>query len=617
MRITTSTLGLLRACVLPLSLALLAPVWSGCGSDDDAAPPPEPTATATAESTATSPPTSTATLAPTATGTLELVTATATPTHATDATPTPTATELIEPTATPTPTGDVEPTPTATHTDQPTTTATPDEPTATPTEHVEPTATPTGDVAPTSTSTPSPTATVSANANTIEFAPWPIEIDNPATEGATTEPAVISVALTAYDSQGNEIVPSEEAPFTVTVYGAPDGVLSPLSATLTSGGEIDFQYSGAYFPNPLLLTASIPDGTGGQAIGTTLLLQSNPIACTTGTSTFDVPYTCAGESGCADDSIENSLRVEAAVGHAAPSAEDFQGFAIDTGSLGVIVPVTSLGPDAVGPGGPGIKFYDSSGNTYAGHYYLAPVSLRLAGGATVVTHPIRVLAIDDAYCAPGYPKCDEDPPTPTLHYLGVGFDRNSTTAGDGFDSPADNAFLQLSDASGGVDVSPGYLLAGAGITLGVGTTGGFDFAPLTRSTQAPGDWNAAPGCYGFPDLPEPNQFCGSLLLDVGIPEMFLDLTASERPSGAVDPEHPDRVPAGVAMTVLAGSPGMEAMSYSYTVGGDPPVGSPEPTSITWIEAADIFVNTGRRVLFQFDYLYDARCGRVGFRPAGG
>jgi hypothetical protein len=36
--------------------------------------------------------------------------------------------------------------------------------------------------------------------------------------------------------------------------------------------------------------------------------------------------------------------------------------------------------------------------------------------------------------------------------------------------------------------------------------------------------------------------------------------------------------------------------------------------VTWIDKTQVFVNTGRRVLFSCDYLYDARCGQVGFEP---
>jgi hypothetical protein len=199
-----------------------------------------------------------------------------------------------------------------------------------------------------------------------------------------------------------------------------------------------------------------------------------------------------------------------------------------------------------------------------------------------------------------------------LHYLGVGFDRNSTTAGDGFDSPADNAFLEMTDQSNGTNISPGYTLSGDNATVGITGTAGFNLAALTPNKRVPGDWNSTPGCYGFPQLTGRNQFCGSLLMDVGIPEMFLDLAENKRPAGAVVPGHPGDLPSGTETSVLAGTSGNPAMSYDFTYAPGAPEGM-APETVTWINNPKIFVNTGRRVLFGYDYLFDARCGNTGFQ----
>jgi len=47
-------------------------------------------------------------------------------------------------------------------------------------------------------------------------------------------------------------------------------------------------------------------------------------------------------------------------------------------------PLADLGPDAVGPGGPALKYYDSSGNEFIGFVYLAPVTLQM-GSAQATT----------------------------------------------------------------------------------------------------------------------------------------------------------------------------------------------------------------------------------------
>ena len=145
------------------------------------------------------------------------------------------------------------------------------------------------------------------------------------------------------------------------------------------------------------------------------------------------------------------------------------------------------------------------------------------------TNPILVLAVDAGFCAPGYPNCT--PPGTNIHYLGVGFDRNNTTAGDAFDSPADNAFLEIADAENGTNISPGYVLSADNAKIGIVDTSNFKLAALTPNTDVPGDWNAASlDAINFPTLAGRNQFCGSLLMDVGIDGMFLDLAEAKRPA---------------------------------------------------------------------------------------
>jgi hypothetical protein len=57
------------------------------------------------------------------------------------------------------------------------------------------------------------------------------------------------------------------------------------------------------------------------------------------------------------------------------------------------------------------------------------------------------------------------------------------------------------------------------------------------------------------------------------------------------------------------------MSYQFTSGSTSVPMAPTG-QITWIDVSQVFVNTGRRVLAGFNYLYDAQCGQVGFQPAG-
>jgi hypothetical protein len=281
----------------------------------------------------------------------------------------------------------------------------------------------------------------------------------------------------------------------------------------------------------------------------------------------------------------------------------------------VIVTKSDLvfGAEVHGPGAAGQKFYDSSGYVFTGNYYLAPVSVKLASGSFVQSNPILVLAIDGVHCQTGYKKCVA-PKHADLHYLGVGFDRNSTGTGDLFDSPSENAFLELTDAQNGTDINQGYMLSTQGVTAGItaSNASGFDMVTLTPNTTVAGDWNPEPGCFQFTTLAGSPQFCGNLLLDVGISEMFIDLTFSQRPAGSYSPNN--YVPSGLGMNILAGSKTQPAMSYTYTA-VQPPVqpSGPAPTFAQWVNDKNVFVNTGRRPLLNYNYLYSGQCGEVGFQ----
>jgi hypothetical protein len=69
---------------------------------------------------------------------------------------------------------------------------------------------------------------------------------------------------------------------------------------------------------------------------------------------------------------------------------------VDTGSVGMVVPRSVLGPQARDTGVPGRIAYTSSGRIFTGEYYLAEVAMRGRNGPVVQTVPIRVLAVDRA-----------------------------------------------------------------------------------------------------------------------------------------------------------------------------------------------------------------------------
>jgi plastocyanin len=454
--------------------------------------------------------------------------------------------------------------------------------------------------------------------STVTFSPATASLNNPTTSGETTSASTVSFTVTIRDSNSTAITASPSSPLTVSVHGAPAGVITPATTTITSGNTVTFAYNGGFFQHPLTVKASMPNGAGGHAIGTTQLLQSNQVCNLTDPRLLSFTLNLLNSANY----LTNGLAINAAVGYNNPTASVMQSFTIDTGSLGVVVPANELGPNITGPGAPSEKYYDSSGNIYSGFIYLAPVSFQTSAGTFVSTTDIPVLGVTSTSCAPNARQCDPNRPPPNnLHYLGVGFDRNSTTPGDRAVGPTYNAFLNLnSAANGGSDIAPGYRLNGAAgqVTLGMtsAVTNGFTAAALTQNQTVPGDWNTSPGCFGFPA--QSAQFCGTLLMDVGITEMFLQLVENQRPAGTTQTSgNSIIVPLSTRMSILAGSAASPIMSYQFTNGLSSdvmaPIGNNGVPNVTWAGSGSTFVNTGRRVLAGFNYLFDAQCGQVGYQ----
>ncbi len=455
----------------------------------------------------------------------------------------------------------------------------------------------------------------------IAFTPAVATVNNPT--GVSPNPSQqVTVNLTMCNSRGQPLIPSASNPLHVAFYGAPNGAITPTTLTTTTG-LVTFTYSGQSFKNNILINAWISDPTNnGYALGQTQILQKNPLPCSYQSNYYEIPLT---------STLPDALEVKADVGYSTSSPlSTLKTFALDTGSLGVIVPVSELpkNADVIGPGPQGVIYYDSSGNTYSGHYYLAPVRIQ-TNSATVATQPIMVLAIDKAYCSgPRAATCNLSPPTPTLHYMGVGFDRQgltppNSTLQDLINTPASNAFLHITNASNGNDVTPGYTIypsassATAGLRLGIDptTVSNFQMVNLTPSTTVPGDFLTEYGCFGFTNTVPATQFCGTLLLDIGIDEMFIDLPQSQWPAGTYDTNNkvPEIIPP-YNMSIVAGT--SNQMAYTFdAVQSCPSASGPNavaPCYVQWEDGKTPFVNTGRRALYKFHYLYQGQCGQVGF-----
>jgi hypothetical protein len=473
-------------------------------------------------------------------------------------------------------------------------------------------------------SKPAASATISGTPDYINFSSAVTQVNNPT--GNTPNPSqVFTISMTMLNSLGQPLTPSAANPVHVNVYGAPNGAITPTSTT-TSTGTVSFVYSGQTFPNNIIINAWITDSTdNGVALGQTMVMQQNTLPCNYSGTSYPVKLTAT---------LPAALAMNADVGYSATSSTStLQTFTLDTGSLGVVLPVSDLPHNAnvIGPGPGGVVYYDSSGDTFSGNYYLAPLRVQLSNNTIVETQPIMVLAINNAYCSgPPTEKChSQAPPTPNLHYIGVGFNRpggvppvGTVPAGQAtlpnlFSSPAANAFLHVTDASNGTDVSPGYYLTPgdtgtSGLALGINSTTNYQLYSLTPNPTVPGDFLTEAGCYTFTNATPPVTFCGTLLVDVGIPQMYLDLPIAEWPANVID--NTGEVKAGKTLTITAGN--TDQMSYSFTAVQACPGTTPAtPCFVQMVDSTatgQIFINTGRNVLNQYDLFYQGQCGQMGF-----
>ena len=464
----------------------------------------------------------------------------------------------------------------------------------------------------------------------------------------TTTASTETLTLTAYDANGAVLAPSSAAPLTVSFYGAtglsnfsPTPVSAagadPVVVQLTSGTDLSFDYDGSFRNGPVAVQASMPtasanpcSATNSVALGAaTVPLATAPTP--SGTVTAAVPSICpSGTTGttCLSEIVDTyAVRVQAAVGYGASSPtgpapspavavpSSAQGdYTIDTGSIGTAVPAIELGPNAVGPGAPAYKSYDSSGYQYSGYLYLAPVTFTTATG-TVSTIPIRVLAVYSSACAAGASGCSSAPDPNTFHYMGSGFDRNTASPAAPLVSPTDSALLNIASDTNGAYAS-GYVVSATGVTVGAtaSTVSGFSLSPLTASTSVPGDWNEALGTVAITESgASPSFQPAQVLIDTGITEMIVDQPTSIFPSGP-----PADSTVAVTVNGVSATP---ALSYTYSSGpaggGSPAAVGSAPSSLSLIKTASatvVSVNTGRHPLFDFDYLFDATTGAIGFSP---
>jgi hypothetical protein len=323
---------------------------------------------------------------------------------------------------------------------------------------------------------------------------------------------------------------------------------------------------------------------------------------------------------------------------------------VDTGSVGLVLwrghvggPKTPVTDRNLEP----YIYYNSSGRAMCGSWVYASVEIADRQGPKATIPQMPVLAVDKI-CV-GYPPgnlcgcATPDQPPVDLGMLGVGFDRGFSMGG-----PPENPFLELPQMKPGGTMQRGYIITTRGITLGMlpADIEGFHFVGLNRRKN--GDWEQAQGCVSIAGGGAQTNapVCGSILMDTGVDRMYLTYLDGAMPSfrpplpadtnaiwqccgkpprnPACEPGKPAcRVNGNGGATVTVSWPDATNPRYTYVAtapqsfvptGASPIAAQVHSTSTPQDPNTRVFVNTSRQLLNAADYLYDATCGRVGFRP---
>ena len=306
----------------------------------------------------------------------------------------------------------------------------------------------------------------------------------------------------------------------------------------------------------------------------------------TNETSYQIPFT-------SESSLAVGFHVSAALGGGAPHA-----FLVDTGSVGILVPRDTLGPDYQNfDPSLDIDFqYVSSGNVYSGQWVRVPVVIGVPAswdgtGDYPIAH-VDVFAVDQPDDFDG-------------GVFGVGFAIGGLADG----GPARNPLLHVKYQ--GEPLSHGYIVSTQGIDVGLTSVNMECFAFIALERDLSGeDWAQPAGSVGLTGDFSADGFSIDLpiLLDTGIDEMILWTSTDDAPNLPRD----SAFPAGVSVSISAPPADQvtePSLLYSFVTGDTSQPMS--PSQVEWRVGNGI--NTGRNVLAGVDYLYDASVGRVGFR----
>ncbi len=319
-------------------------------------------------------------------------------------------------------------------------------------------------------------------------------------------------------------------------------------------------------------------------------------------------------------------------------------FVMDTGSTGILV-----SPDNFKPGpndvavGTGSQFYSSSGLLSTGTFYVTDVAINntaTAGtpgpngtqpiaGAALATARVTVLLVTNQICTIPGRNCTPSSSPTGVAYMGVGFDRGSSSITPPAAFNNTNPFINIVSLASGAPIStlrPGYLITNGGVTLGLSNTAdvnnnnpgsNFAFVKLTPNTANSGQpapaWQQAPMAISVGGV----SGSGAILPDAGINYSYLtpppnavlqtiSCPASVGSGNCINPASGAQV-----QVFLPGQSTTQPASFSYTLGT---AGNPmNPNdNVQVIPDGAIFLNTGRQFYQGIDYIYDPIGGFVGY-----
>lgn len=390
-------------------------------------------------------------------------------------------------------------------------------------------------------------------------------------------------------------------------------------------------------------------------------------SCRLQTQTLDLPLVSKNMPKYA-----YQVRVQVGTPPASATSAASQVLEVDTGSTGVVVPLSAaIRPAWDASTKLGYIFYSSNSQYHPGKYVQVPMRLGVSADGKRAAARIDSIEVLAAQCSCGVAAIAKGTPAgavktlsqapdscaaydgtlalsslalssggtqvlqhcttiaPGFGMMGVGYDRGVPAAR--------NPFLNLAQMRAG-SMSPGYIVSASGITLGVSKQAlqGFSMIPLQRaaaSADGGADWQAPNACASFPASGSDYQVCGKLLPDTGINYMMLTPTRQppvpeqlqQKISAPATPASTTAghatsttslvVPEATQTTLAVGPAGHPVFSYDFKVGGATPA---TPDSVQWRGPLDVppaHINSGRHILAAADYAYDAACGRAGFRSA--